>query len=95
MLWERSVASTIPAVVFFLTLDRCLALLWGAGYRSHHGKITCATCCLVVTALTSFALYLYLAPEFMSAEQKKALIPSGKSSKMFGACAKLAYANFR
>lgn len=62
--------------VFFLTLDRCLALLLGVNYRPFHARITCGCCCLLVAAASLTAVFFYIAPEFMDEAGQKALAES-------------------
>lgn len=52
----------------------------GARYRAHHGRITCGACSLLMATFVATALYFYVAPEFMSADQRKALDESSKQS---------------
>lgn len=60
VIWERSFSCSIPVAVFFLTIDRSLALLLGLHYKPIHKIIICVLCLLLVAFATAVTLYIYI-----------------------------------
>ncbi|KAH7715450.1 hypothetical protein AAVH_17156 [Aphelenchoides avenae] len=60
VIWERSFSCSIPVAVFFLTIDRSLALLLGLHYKPIHKIIICTLCLLLVAFATAVTLYIYV-----------------------------------
>ncbi|KAH7704909.1 hypothetical protein AAVH_27897 [Aphelenchoides avenae] len=60
IIWERSVALTLPVAVFFLTLDRCLMLYFGLLYRRLFSKLLCVVCTTVAILVSCTNLYIHI-----------------------------------
>lgn len=55
-----------------------MALLLGLSYNTRHSKALWMACCSCIIGGTSMSLYIYLLPEFLTAEQKAIRDQTGK-----------------